>query len=197
MKNRFFKSVIASFFGVSVLLLGSTSANASLILVELCGDSPNCNDKDTVTLAGLMPLDKVDWMNAADSAPDPVDNPQTDGNLSVMVDMLDGDGEGTSGTWAFTGPETLLYLSLKFGGWTAVFDTNGMTSGVWNTDIGPGEGDWYTDPLNLVDGSCCLNQNGKPFAMSHIGVYVPVPAAVWLFGSGLLGLVAVARKRRV
>jgi len=27
--------------------------------------------------------------------------------------------------------------------------------------------------------------------------FVPVPAAVWLFGSGLLGLVAIARRRRV
>lgn len=35
-------------------------------------------------------------------------------------------------------------------------------------------------------------------ATSHVTGYgvVPVPAAVWLFGSGLLGLVGVARRRR-
>ena len=34
--------------------------------------------------------------------------------------------------------------------------------------------------------------------LSHISAYtvVPVPAAVWLFGSGLLGLVGVARRKR-
>jgi PEP-CTERM motif len=26
---------------------------------------------------------------------------------------------------------------------------------------------------------------------------VPVPAAVWLFGSGLLGLIGIARKKKV
>jgi hypothetical protein len=30
----------------------------------------------------------------------------------------------------------------------------------------------------------------------HYGAAVPIPAAVWLFGSGLLGLAAVARRRR-
>lgn len=39
-----------------------------------------------------------------------------------------------------------------------------------------------------------------PKALSHMTVYtktvVPVPAAVWLFGSGLLGLVGIARRKR-
>jgi hypothetical protein len=30
----------------------------------------------------------------------------------------------------------------------------------------------------------------------HYGAAVPIPAAVWLFGSGLLGLAAVARRRQ-
>lgn len=45
------------------------------------------------------------------------------------------------------------------------------------------------------DGGGGLNCNA---ATSHISVYgvVPIPAAVWLFGSGLLGLVGVARRKR-
>jgi len=41
--------------------------------------------------------------------------------------------------------------------------------------------------------------NGEVFEMTFTGFAgapVPVPAAVWLFGSGLLGLVGVARKRK-
>jgi len=29
----------------------------------------------------------------------------------------------------------------------------------------------------------------------HDGDIVPIPAAVWLFGSGLLGLIGIARKK--
>jgi len=197
MVNKYIKSFVGALPVAFVLALASTNANAAMILVEICGNTPNCNDNDTTTLAGLTPLDKVDWLNVVESAPDPVANPQTDGSLTVTVDSLDSDGEGTSGSWAFTGSETLQYLSLKFDGYTAVFATNGETSGIWDTDLGPGEGVWFTDPSNLIDGSCCLNPNNdKPYAMSHIGVFVPVPAAVWLFGSGLLGLVGVARRKR-
>lgn len=47
---------------------------------------------------------------------------------------------------------------------------------------------------------------GQPTALSIAGAWdtntfnvavVPVPAAVWLFGSGLIGLVSVARRKRV
>ncbi|VAW59516.1 hypothetical protein MNBD_GAMMA11-2899, partial [hydrothermal vent metagenome] len=40
---------------------------------------------------------------------------------------------------------------------------------------------------------------GEGFSTNFIvgaGSPVPVPAAVWLFGSGLLGLLAAARRRR-
>jgi len=46
-----------------------------------------------------------------------------------------------------------------------------------------------------ADGDCYVS--GQDFApFSHDATYVPVPAAVWLFGSGLIGLVAVARRRK-
>jgi len=42
-----------------------------------------------------------------------------------------------------------------------------------------------------------LDFNNGPFAgVADIGVVVPVPAALWLFGSGLLGLTGIAARRR-
>jgi len=38
--------------------------------------------------------------------------------------------------------------------------------------------------------------NGTVISTDIVNTAVPVPAAVWLFGSGLLGLVGVARRRR-
>ena len=70
--------------------------------------------------------------------------------------------------------------------------------------------------LGLWDGVMWNADNGNPIPLNTAGTawtvsfvtsqgniwgvdmtLVPVPAAVWLFGSGLLGLVGVARRRRV
>ena len=48
-----------------------------------------------------------------------------------------------------------------------------------------GEGESYSN---------CTVRKFAPF--SHDATYVPVPAAVWLFGSGLLGLVGIARRKK-
>ncbi|MEN8107443.1 MAG: VPLPA-CTERM sorting domain-containing protein [Pseudomonadota bacterium] len=50
-----------------------------------------------------------------------------------------------------------------------------------------------------VENDTSINDTGNvpeaPFA-SFQRVVVPVPAAVWLFGSGLMGLVGIARKKK-
>ena len=66
-----------------------------------------------------------------------------------------------------------------------------------------------TDNLNLTDfWPAGVDEDGKPLggAISHVAIYgvegnkglippVPVPAAVWLFGSGLIGLIAIGRRK--
>jgi len=51
----------------------------------------------------------------------------------------------------------------------------------------------YGDSGVFYDNICFDNTGGCPGSPNP----VPVPAAVWLFGSGLLGLVGVARRRKV
>ena len=53
---------------------------------------------------------------------------------------------------------------------------------------GGGTGEAATDSI--------LNTTNLTWAV-HAGNVVPVPAAVWLFGSGLLGLIGIARKNNV
>jgi len=53
--------------------------------------------------------------------------------------------------------------------------------------------------IDLSDGAIIelgLTQGGADFALAGALTAVPVPAAVWLFGSGLLGLVGVARRKK-
>jgi len=57
--------------------------------------------------------------------------------------------------------------------------------------------DLFRCSTGSVEGDDCQIMNGNDFApFSHDGTYVPVPAAVWLFGSGLLGLVGIARRKK-
>ena len=48
----------------------------------------------------------------------------------------------------------------------------------------------------VEDGDCMITQGFDIAPYSHDATYVPIPAAVWLFGSGLLGLVGIARRKR-
>ena len=78
--------------------------------------------------------------------------------------------------------------------------------------IGAGNNAWC-----LETGSCTLNDSGETIAYIEAGTgneitvqnvarsgvvvfaevqTVPVPAAIWLFGSGLLGLVGIARRKK-
>ena len=82
------------------------------------------------------------------------------------------------------------------------------TSGKWTLTEGSVAPLFYVDKYNGLYDLYTYMGTGLPysdtwshtekFATSHISVYgvVPVPAAVWLFGSGLLGLVGMARRKK-
>ena len=108
------------------------------------------------------------------------------GTLTVI------DASNTSGTWSLTGGGTPLFFVDKYDGGYDIF-----------TYMGPGTdpfSDSWDGTLRGSIGAQCEPDgaiNCKA-TTSHISVYgvVPVPAAVWLFGSGLLGLVGIARRKK-
>ena len=62
---------------------------------------------------------------------------------------------------------------------------------VWNNTTGLIDRDGFGDMgIGFIDNNFTLKMTATPVSA------VPVPAAVWLFGSGLLGMVAVARRRK-
>lgn len=136
-----------------------------------------------------------------------------DPDVSTAGDVVDNDfysvalheighllGFGTSDSW------NNLVFGSNF--------TGAAANSVFGGDV-PLNGDlshWATGTMSLVDGTSqeaamdasILTGTRKVFtdldvaALQDIGwevTTVPVPAAVWLFGSGLIGLIAVARKR--
>ena len=81
---------------------------------------------------------------------------------------------------------------------------------------GNNDPNWYIFNISYWDGMSDLDLEGfwtggvsEKGSISHVSIFgaepldkglippVPVPAAVWLFGSGLIGLVAVSRRRKV
>ena len=125
---------------------------------------------------------------------------------------------GNTGMHQTTSNTTVLSAAgnnatVDFSGWNVTW--NGIAS------IPMGAGSWGTNANGVADvscnggdGNCGVGSNytldytatvppGDPSGFGNVqyglhleGSVVPVPAAVWLFGSGLLGLVGVARRRK-
>lgn len=81
-------------------------------------------------------------------------------------------------------------MAAYYGGYSGVIasTTNMVTGSTWN----PGwtSGTW--DPSNNNNPGFFLRRSFT--ATSNVDTFVPLPAAAWLFGSGLIGLVAITRR---
>ena len=130
---------------------------------------------------------------------------------SIINDYITGIN-ASSGTWDLgSNPDGITHLSFKADGYfvLAAVTANSGDWMMWAVDEGPVSGldAWGIDVSLACPATICINgsydnsdflNNGMQVAnLSNVTGYsvVPVPAAVWLFGSGLLGLVAVSRRK--
>jgi hypothetical protein len=142
-------------------------------------------------------------------------------NQSLVSEVFSGfsyTGVGaTSGTWMVTDP-SITHISFKSDGYFILgavtagsgdWDNDTSALGGWDLslaicplsicsspDTNSSKDDRLIGPRAYVDADF-LNNGGSIAALSNVRAFsvVPVPAAVWLFGSGLLGLVAVSRRK--
>jgi hypothetical protein len=123
-------------------------------------------------------------------------------------------------TWENFG-NTTIALNKNSAGASSVFGTATASAGIFDTTvIAANPSNWYLTggstgvsglgtawnlygvtgtttsnvALSLL-GTATLTANGVTFAAAGTGTPVPLPAAIWLLGSGLLGLAGVGRRK--
>ena len=134
---------------------------------------PNCDITEVNAALGITIDETLIVGSKTNSSGDPIkDWAQDEYDLGTLDITATTD---TSGTWTLTGDIKPLFFVDKYNGSYDIYTYMGG-------DTSPFSDSWF-------------RQDGK--TTSHLSVYgaVPVPAAVWLFGSGLLGLVGIARRK--
>ena len=129
------------------------------------------------------------------------------------VNMNSNDSTGI-GTFRYTGPAIDLssYTHLVFdwssdlsgaavdiffnGSSVAASSWSGLVGGTGMTTQTPMAIVWGGAPIAQIDFVVTAGVVGLDSNIDNIQAVVPVPAAVWLFGSGLLGLVGIARRKK-
>jgi len=87
-----------------------------------------------------------------------------------------------SNTGPFNNIQTYFYWSAR--------EFENLTSDAWSFDMGTGLQHYYGKTTNF---SAWAVHDGDISAAVSI---VPIPASIWLFGSGLLGLIGLAKRRK-
>lgn len=207
-KNLFLKTCVLGALGLlSVHVNAATTVSAEFAgndcPGEFSGSDPgfkNCVITwDGIEISPVIAKVEVDdFGDVTKTEINDIDYPSIDG--SEFSISYDADTSSGSFTYSGTAPDpNVKYWAAKAGNGFNLFWT------VDDSEVMAG-GACETGSLNLA----CLQAAQSVFSgtwstpggkeLSHLSFYnsgvVPVPAAVWLFGSGLLGLVAVARRRR-
>ena len=119
------------------------------------------------------------------------------GPVATYTQQTDSEGQGPFP--GVTGDLTGSALTLDLSSWTAWWNgTDFNQGGAANsavTTTTTGAGAFSATWSATVVGGAFDGQVGS-WTLTGVATPVPVPAAAWLFGSGLIGLVGVARRRR-
>ena len=193
----------------AALLVASGAANAaSLASLEITGGTfaLGPNPTDPITPATFASMD-VDGVTYTGSKPTAIGTEAFYATTSIATfqfgffgpvavytaefdDVPNGPFAGVSGDLTGT------TLTLDMSSWTAFWNGTAFNQGAAGvTTTTDGAGNFTAAWTALVVGGAFDGQIGA-WNVTGTASAVPVPAAVWLFGSGLVGLVGVARRRR-
>lgn len=174
---------IAKYIAGMMLIIGSASSQAMTIWVVESGQDPLSNSQGALTLAaGTTALDLYYDVG---------------GDTSYGYDFtLDIDGIGSIANVA--GGDSDLGNIFGTTGWRqlggSVFGVTGGSFLAFSFDFTADTGTSLLISGSYTDASF-LDATISSSTLANVSA-VPVPAAVWLFGSGLIGLIGVARRKK-
>jgi len=186
----------------SLLLASAPALAASVTNLNFAGGCPESEDGATCFDPGQATVENVSILVGA-----PVfqitSGFSINGLIPPATDDISDFFEASSGTWAVT-DTSIEYLAFKADGFFILAEVAG-TSGDWSTD----PADWDLTAVTCPAGICTvadrayvesdfLNGGTSVADLSNVRAFstVPVPAAVWLFGSGL-GLLGWMRRKSI
>ena len=206
---------------VTALLLATGSAFAAttngLTFAGGCPsaeDAPFCDNSgnpDELNVSILLGVDEDKVHFIGQESPDGLSSAFT----ITFDNGFDFDTPDFSGGWTVS-DTSITHLAFKADGFYILADIGGNTSGTWSTNID----DWLPDYLGVTCpvGICSVerlytaglgteaspadfldvNGTGGVPLLSSVNAYnvVPIPAALWLFGSGL-GLLGWMRRKSI
>jgi hypothetical protein len=107
------------------------------------------------------------------------------------ANSVEGANPATAGVWDVTAPSSTAYWD---GGATNNSNVLGTVAQLYSVTAGSPPGTNTHVAISLVE-TAALSNAGVTFTQAGTSTVMPLPAAVWLLGSGLLGFAGVARRR--
>jgi len=148
-------------------------------------------------------------------APDGSENPTIDNPWLWFGNTGMHGTESASNVLSASGNTATVDLSGWIMAWNGIDSSNGISpfkfgTGAWfgtaidgvaqiTCGIDCGDGDTYLLIYSATNNQPLSGLEGTMFFLNITGTIsaVPVPGAVWLFGSGLIGLIGAARRRKI
>ena len=165
--------------GILIIGLISTSSHAAIVFWEPTdGDVNFTYTTATGYSLGIFDVENFDTLQ---------NNPlMLNTTASADTIMITADGVNFDATSSVTGNSITLFNDSQF-----VIALQEDISSDWFEPIS-----WFeiTPASNIYN---ITFSNGSVISIDATPTIVPLPAAVWLFGAGLIGLIGVARRKKV
>lgn len=202
---------LSALLASTLLLLASSGAFADGIPGSIVPESGNQGFLNNVTVRanrGTWTISGKDGFKFFDGSGGVWDGSNGQYRLSVSFDS---NGDFLSGDLSLkgkiptlltgNGPQLLLTANVISFDFDSTYSDTLIGFGIENIDcnleLGIGDCHGYSESIWITLDSAYLDDPNARFRNSGYAITtVPVPAAVWLFGSGLIFLSAAARKRR-